>query len=167
MEAIEAAFSALTMQVASNTAILAQIQAAQRLAQAANDNAVSVKTQVDITQSYTDPTSVLTADSTGTITIAAHDRVYGDGTRVAVDAGSASGYVPGDYVSVYYDDAGRTGGAVAYQVTVNAVAQGGVRHVVGSISVPQAGEPPSEGGGVPAPGYTPSPDGGNREYELP
>lgn len=155
-EAIEAAFGGLTGQVGDLTTLVQQIQAAQALAQAANDNAVSAKSQQDITNSYTNPTSVLTASSDGTISIAAHSRVYGDGRSVPVNAGSLSGFAPGDYVSVFYDDSARAGGAVSYQGTTNAIAQSGDRHSVGQIAIPQAGSPPATGGGVTAPGYVPN-----------
>lgn len=155
-EAIEQAFAGLTGQVGDLTTLVAQIQAAQALAQAANDNATAAKRQQDITTSYTNPTAVLTASSDGSISIAAHSRVYGDGTSVAVNAGSVSGFAPGDYVSVYYDDAARAGGAVNYQGTTNAVAQAGDRHSVGQITIPQPGSTPTTGGGVSAPGYSPT-----------
>lgn len=155
-EAIEAAFAGLTGQVGDLTAIVARIEAAQALAQAANDNAVAAKSQQDITNSYTNPTSVLTASSDGAISIAAHSRVYGDGRSVSVNSGSLSGFAPGDYVSVFYDDSARAGGAVSYQGTTNAIAQSGDRHSVGQITIPQAGSPPATGGGVTAPGYVPN-----------
>lgn len=155
MEAIEAALGGLTGQVGDLTVLVKQIQAAQQLAQAANDVAQQNKAAQDIAASYTDPTSALTADSTGVITILAHTRVYGDGRSVPVNGGSLSGFASGDYVSVFYDDAARAGGAVAYQGSTQAIAQGGDRHSVGQIVIPQAGQSPSEGGGVSPPGYTP------------
>lgn len=164
MEAIEVALRGLTGQVGDLSVLVAQIKAAQDLAQAANDIAAETKAQQDITNSYTSPSAVLTASNDGNITIAAHTRVYGDGSSVAVNGGSLSGFSAGDYVSVYYDDPARSGGAVAYMGTTSAVAQAGARHSVGQIAIPQAGEAPSTGGGVAAPGYTP---GGQtpRQYE--
>lgn len=163
MEAIEGAFEALTGQVVDLTSIVQQIQAAQQLAQTANDNATQAKRQQDITNSYTNPTQVLTASSDGTVAVSAHTRIYGDGSSVSVNAGSVSGFAPGDYVSVFYIDAARTGGAVTYQGTTNAVAQAGDTHSVGQITIPQPGSPPSSGGGVSPPGYTPG--GGRTEIE--
>lgn len=164
MEAIEAALRGLTGQVGDLSILVAQIKAAQDLAQSAQAIATETKAQQDITNSYTSPSAVLTASNDGTITIAAHQRVYGDGAGVSVNAGSLSGFTPGDYVAVYYDDPGREGGAVVYMGTTDAVAQAGARHSVGQIAIPQAGEAPSTGGGVAAPGYTP---GGQtpRQYE--
>jgi hypothetical protein len=156
MEAIEQAFLGLTGQVGDLSAIVAAIKAAQDLAQSANDAATEAKAQQDITNSYTNPSTVLTADASGTITIAAHHRVYGDGRSVGVNGGSVSGFPAGAYVSVYYDDAARAGGAVMYQGTTSAIAQAGNRHSVGQIAIPAAGEPPAQGGGVSAPGYTPA-----------
>lgn len=167
MKAIEAAFAALTGDVSNLEVLVAQIKAAQDLAQAANDTAQQNLAQTNITNSYTDPTSVLTADSAGSITIAAHNRVYGDGRSVAVNAGSLSGFAPGNYVSVYYDDAARAGGAVNYQGTTNAIAQAGERHSVGQITIPAAGSPPATGGGVSAPGYNPADDKRNRYEDAP
>lgn len=164
MEAIEAALRGLTGQLGDLSTLVAQIKAAQDLAQAAQTIAAETKAQQDITNSYTSPSAVLTASNDGTITIAAHQRVYGDGTSVSVDGGTLNGFSPGDYVAVYYDDPSRAGGPVVYMGTTDAVAQAGVRHSVGQIAIPQAGEAPSTGGGVAAPGYTP---GGQtpRQYE--
>jgi hypothetical protein len=164
MEAIEQAFFGLTGQVGDLATIIAGIQAAQSLAQAANDAATEAKAQQDITNSYTNPSTVLTADASGTITISAHQRVYGDGRTVPVDGGSVGGFPAGAYVSVYYDDAARAGGAVMYQGTASAIAQAGNRHSVGQIAIPAAGEPPAQGGGVSAPGYTPAGET-PRQYE--
>lgn len=155
MEAIEAALGGLTGQVGDLAVLVQQIQAALELAQAATEEASKANAALSITNSYTNPTAVLTASSTGAITIAAHVRVYGDGTQVPVNGGTLTGFAPGDYVSVYYDDAGRAGGAVAYQGATNAIAQQGDRHSVGQISIPQPGETPSAGGGVSPPGYIP------------
>jgi archaellum component FlaG (FlaF/FlaG flagellin family) len=152
MEAIEAAFTALTQQVADNTALLNEIRAAQMLAQAANANAAAVQSTVSLANSYVEPSNVLSASSDGTITITAHTRVYGD-TSVSVDGGSVSGFAQGDYVQVYYDDAAREGGAVTYQGTTGLVSQEGARHIVGGVTIPAAGQPPAEGAGPKPPGY--------------
>lgn len=158
MDKIEDAFAGLTTQVTDLETLLLQIQAAQDLAQAANDNANAVTRRVALTNSYTDPVTILSASNDGSITIAAHDRVYGDGTRVSVDAGSVSGFASGAYVTVYYMDAGREGGAVLYKGTTGAISQEGDTHIVGQVTIPAAGEAPSSGSGTTAPGYRP-PDG--------
>lgn len=153
MEAIETAFQALTGQVTDLGSIVAQIQAANNLAAAANATAVAAKATIDIANSFTNPTSVLTAANDGTITIAAHSRVYGDGSTVSVNSGSLSGFTSGQYVTVFYDDAARAGGAVTYEATTSAVSQSGNRHIVGQATIPAAGEAATTGVSPSAPGY--------------
>lgn len=153
LEAIEAAIAALTAQVNDNAALLAEIRATQEIALTANDNAVAVREQVSISESYPDPTNVLSASNTGDVIIAAHTRRYTDGTSAEIDAGSVTGFQPGDYVTVFYTDAARAGGAVEYSGTTDAKAQQGSTHVVGSVTVPQEGEPAATGITVSAPGF--------------
>lgn len=160
MEAIEQAFEALTQQVGDNTTLLQQIQAAQALAQAANDNAAAVNSRTALADSYTDPVRILTAANDGSVSVIAHDRVYGDGTVASVDAGSVTGFASGDYVAVYYEDAGREGGGVSYLGSTSPVSQEGSTHVVGQVTIPAAGEAPATGSGTTAPGYTPPPGDG-------
>lgn len=168
---IEEAFAGLTTQVTDLETLLLQIQAAQALAQAANDNAVATRNAQDLANSYTNPTGVLSAANDGTITIAAHSRVYPtSGTSVSVDGGTVSGFTSGSYVTVYYVDAGREGGAVTYKGTASAISQEGDTHIVGQVTIPAAGEAPSEGTSPTAPGYTPPPSGGgtyDRDYVEP
>lgn len=153
MEAIEAAFAGLTGQITDLTSIVSQIQAVNDLASAASATAAAAKASIDIANSFTDPTSVVSGANSGLITIAAHSRVYGDGSSVAVNSGTLPGFTPGDYVTVYYDDAARVGGAVIYQGTTNAVAQAGSRHIVGQVTIPHVGNPPELGISPTAPGY--------------
>ena len=160
MDKIEESFEALTNQVTDLEAIVRQIQAAMDAATAAQAKADEVDARVSLADSYTDPVSVLTAESDGSIAIAAHTRIYGNGTSVSVNSGALSGFAQGAYVGVYYQDAARDGGAVTYQGTTNAVAQEGARHVVGFVTIPASGEPPADGGGGGGPGYTPPPGGG-------
>lgn len=134
--------------------IYAGINAAQATAAQAVQAAAVTQSAVDLASSYTDPVGVLTADSSGVVTIAAHDRVYGDGTRVAVNGGTVSGFASGDNVVVYYSDPARAGGAVAFKGTTSAVAQTGDTHVVGQVAIPAAGEAETVGTGPTAPGYT-------------
>lgn len=155
MERIETAINSLNAQVNSNTVLLAKITAAQTKADAANDNANEVGERQSIADSYTSPVSVVTAQNDGSISIAAHTRKYGNGSSVSVDAGSVSGFTAGNYVTVYYKDAGREGGAVSYQATTSAVAQQGDTHVVGQATIPASGEPPASGNSPSAPGYSP------------
>jgi hypothetical protein len=155
MEAIEAAFAALTTQVGDNSNLISQIQAALSLAAAANDNAVATASEVTLANSYINPVGVLTASNDGTVNVAAHQRIYGDGTAVTVDAGSVTGQAPGSAVTIFYADAARIGGAVSYQATAAAVPQTGNTHIVGQVLSPAVGEPPAPGSGPSAPGYTP------------
>lgn len=157
MEAIEAALAGLTGQVTDLTAIVNRLAAAEALAAAANDTANAVASGQTITNSYTNPVQVLNANSTGAIVISAHVRIYGDGTSAAVNGGTITGFAPGDYVSVFYEDAARQGGAVAYQGSLSPVAQTGSTHSVGQITIPAPGQPPVSGGGVSPPGYNPRP----------
>lgn len=166
MERIEEAFAALTTQVSDNSTIIARLVAAEALAAAASATAQEIEDRDTLTSSYPSPTNVLSAANTGTITISAHSRVYGDGTSVSVNSGSVTGFANGDYVTVYYDDAGRTGGAVTYVGTTNAVGQAGARHVLGSVTIPPIGDPVATGTTVSAPGYIPLPGGGSREYDF-
>lgn len=158
MEAIETAFEALSTQVNDNTVLLAQIQQAQELAQTANDTAQAQAQADALAKSYVSPLDIISANSSGTVTITAHTRIYGDGTSVAVDGGSVSGFVPGDYVQVYYDDAAREGGAVSYQGTTSVIAQEGARHIVGGVTIPAVGVPPTTGLPPFPPGYIPPQD---------
>jgi len=154
LEAIEATVNSIAKQVNDNTTLIARLQASEALSRAANDNADATQSAIGIANSYTDPTTVLTAASDGTITIAAHDRVYGDGTTVSVNGGTNTDCASGDNATVYYVDAAREGGAVTYKATKSAVAQTGDTHVVGQVLIPAGGEPPATGSGPTAPGYT-------------
>lgn len=158
-EAIENAVNAVNAQVNSNTAIIAALQAASAQAQAANDNATLVNNRTSIESSYTDPTNILTASADGTITIAAHTRRYTNGTSASVNAGSVSSLANEAAYTVYYIDAAREGGAVTFFATTSAVAQSGNTHIVGTATIPAAGQPPSGGVSPTAPGYTPPSDG--------
>jgi len=154
-EATEAAFAGINNRVDDLAALLAQIQAAMDIATGAATKATEVDDLLTVALGFVDPVNVLSATSDGTITIEAHTRVYGDGTSVAVDAGTVTGFAPGDYVSVIYQDAARAGGAVSYSGTTSAVVQTGSRHVVGQVTIPALGSPASMGAGTVAPGYVP------------
>lgn len=88
---------------------------------------------------------LVSADNLGNVTIASHDRVYGNPTlnpTVGVSGDIiATGYVTGDVARIYYDDPTRAGGAVSYQFTLNPTiaAQRGNRHSVGAVVIPAAG----------------------------
>lgn len=154
-KAIMDAFAALSTQVGDNSAMIAAIQQALALASEANAQAQATAAADALAKSFPNPTNPLSAANTGTITITAHNRVYGDGTSVSVNGGSLSGWTQGQFVQVYYDDAGRAGGAVAYQGTTDVIAQAGARHIVGGVTIPLAGEVPVEGVSPVPPGYVP------------
>ncbi len=158
VEAIEAAFEALTTQVGDNTSLLSAIITAQQKADAAIQTANSVQAQAALTDSFVEPSSVVTANPDGSIDVIAHRRTYVNGstrTSVEVGAGSVSGFMSGDYVTVFYRDAGRSGGAVTYEGTTSAIGQTGSVHIVGQVTIPQAGQTPSPGRGPSAPGFEP------------
>lgn len=157
LEAIEAAFAAQGQQIEFLTTIVNGLQAAQAAAAQANQGVLALNAGVSLSSSRTEPVDgLLTATSDGVVTISAHSRVYTSGsteTSVAVNAGSVSGFAPGAFVRVFYMDAARAGGAVAYQGTTAEVTQTGDTHVIGGVTIPQVGSPPSEGNGTTPPGY--------------
>lgn len=150
--------------LASNEADLATLVAQQADIQAQlitiNGLIVDVNgklTSAAITNSYTDPTSVLTATVSGTsatITISVHNRIYTDGVTVAVNAGTITGLTIDTTYYVYYSDPTRAGGAVTYQYATDqtAAAQVGGVHSVGSIYTDSTATGPIGGGGTVPPG---------------
>lgn len=136
----------------ATAAALSAAAAAQTAADEAGAIAEASAYESALQTSTIDPISVLTADPT-TITVAAHNRLYGDGTVVAVAGDTlATLGAAGDADYVYYDDPTRAGGAVTYVVTATQPIQTGDRHVVGAVIVPSVGT--VDGGAGPrAPGY--------------
>ena len=105
---------------------------------------------------YTPP--LIQADSSGNVTIANHQRVYGDTTlnpTVSVTGSTfATTATTGQIVRVYYDQPSRAGGSVTYQYTVDPTTppvQGGNRHSVAVVEIPAAGT--QDGKGLQPPGY--------------
>lgn len=134
----------------------ADAQAAAAAAQQASDAAAKeTSLQGSYPTNFVDP--LVSADSTGAVTIAAHDRVYGNSTlnpTVSVDGGTVlTGYAPGEVARIFYDDLMRAGGAVTYQYTIDpAVAvQTGNRHSVGAVTIPDTGS--NDGRELRPPGY--------------
>lgn len=164
-EATESAFEAQANQINDIAAVVARLEASERLAQAAQATANEASKREALANSYTNPIDPLTANADGSIDIEAHRRIYGDEREANLAAGALSGFVAGDYVSVFYMDAARDGVGVQYEGTTSPIAQAGDLHVIGQVTIPQAGEPPATGGGGGAPGYTPPPTGGGREYD--
>lgn len=103
------------------------------------------------------PVSAEDAGSDATINIDVHDRVYADRT-VECDAGSITGLSYSVEYLIYYDDADRAGGAVAYQATtvandaINTVTNPD-RHFVGFVTTPALGGGGTTGGGAGPPGW--------------
>lgn len=158
---IEKIVEDLTTVDADLTAAIADIAAAQAAADAAQDTADTVQNNTNISLGFTEPFDTLTGSDVGataTISIAAHDRRYGDGTSVSVNSGSIMGLNFATPYWIYYDDPTRAGGAVTYVAATNAedatpqAATG--RHFVGAIKTPIDGganttngmAPPSGGG---------------------
>jgi hypothetical protein len=129
------------------------LNAAQQTASSALQLTQAAAREKALTESYTSPLGVLTASSSGTITVAAHTRIYGDGTTASVNSGSVSGFASGDYVTVYYSDPARTGGAVTYLGTASVIGQTGDTHLVGQVTIPASGEVDAGGTGTGPPGW--------------
>lgn len=139
----------------------AATQAAQDAADNANAAAGAVTSESSLVNSYisnfTPP--VISVDSTGLVTIANHDRVYGDPvlnpTVSVVGDTISTGEPTGSLIRVYYIDPARAGGAVTYLYTVDPAdppVQGGDTHSVGAVTVPGVGS--VDGGFIRPPGYT-------------
>lgn len=161
--AIEDAFNQLAETVAATEAAQASADSAAAAADdantaaaAANSAADSVTAQANLTDSF--PAGVtLGATDAGTnasASISAHTRVYADFSSVAVNAGSVTGLAYSTLYYIYYDDAGRTGGAVTYVATTSATtaAQIDNRHLVGSVTTPAGGGGATTGDRVYPPG---------------
>ena len=144
VERIEARFDALNTALEASALAATAVQAAQEVVQ-----------QVSLANSWVEPSSAVTASSDGTVTIAAHTRYYSNTSSVAVNGGSVTGFAPGNYVTVYYNDAARTGGAVSYLGTTGTISQEGATHIVGAVPIPAVGQPAEEGFTTWPPGYVP------------
>lgn len=106
--------------------------------------------------SHTNPTTIFTATENGTtatITVAAHTRVYGDGTVLAIAGGVQAGLVCDTLYAGYYDDLTLAEPSPTIVFTTDlpsaqAVAADG-RHFIGMIRTPPAASGETrEGGGV-------------------
>lgn len=129
-------------------------------AAAANAAANSAKQNESLVNSYitafTAP--LISADSSGVVTIANHTRVYGDSSlnpsRTVVGGTISTGAASGSIVRVYYSDPSRAGGSVAYLFTVDPatpMAQGGNIHSIGAVAIPATGT--GDGNFVKPPGF--------------
>lgn len=168
MEQIEGAVNSLATTLAAiiefNDLITEVQQAtadATAAAAAANDAAGASASASALANSFPDGLTISAADvgASVTVTISAHTRKYpqADGTTasVSVNGGTVTGLAYSTGYQIYYDDAARTGGVVAFFATTDpaTAAQTGNRHSVGAIATPAAAAPPTDGKGVPPPGY--------------
>lgn len=129
----------------------AATQAALDAAAAAAATTEATKREQALVNSYIEPDSVLTATPT-TISIAAHTRMYADGTSATVNAGTAAATASGDTDYVSYEDPERDGGSVTFVVSTTPPVQTGNTHVVGAVAIPATGT--ADGGEGPRrPGY--------------
>lgn len=144
MERIEERFDALETALEASALAATAVQTANEVSQ-----------QLSLANSWVQPSTAVTASSDGTVTIAAHTRYYSNTSSVAVNGGSVTGYAPGSYVTVYYNDAARAGGAVSYQGTTGTISQEGAVHIVGAVQIPAVGQPAEEGFTAWPPGYVP------------
>lgn len=148
-------------------AALVAVAAATAAANAAAANAQNAADGITTDQSlvnsfptnYVDP--LVSSDNVGNVTIANHDRQYGDPvlnpTVAVTGAVVPTTGIPGDIIRIYYNDPTRAGGAVTYLYTIDPApipVQTGNVHNVGSVEVPAAGT--ADGGVVRPPGWSPS-----------
>ena len=152
MDLIEAEIGSLeAAQAAQAAAVVAQgaAEAAQTAAEAAQLAAENAQTSSDeaaaaqsLSASGTSGCTITATDagSNATITISAHNRIYGDGSSVAVAGGSIPtlSYSTGYYI--YYSDPTRAGGSVTYGASTDpdAAVQSGNNHSVGAVLTPAA-----------------------------
>ena len=127
-------------------------EAIENVNEAAEALTASSSLATSFVENFTPP--VVSADNAGLVTIANHDRHYGNGTIVAVTGDTlATGEASPTRVHVYYSDAARAGGAVTYQYSTAEAdaAQIGDVHSVGAVEIPAAGT--QSGGYARPPGY--------------
>jgi hypothetical protein len=149
----------LDAQAAADAAQQAAFDASQQAtgAQSQTDDQAKESSLVNSgTTGFTAP--LLTATTTGAVTIKSHTRTYGDSIlnppKTVNGATIATGAAANSTVRVYYVDAARAGGAVTYQFTVDpapAPIQRGDTHSVGAVMIPATGT--GNGKAVRTPGY--------------
>jgi len=164
---LTSAFNAIAGAVAEQEHILEQLIEINGLIEDVNGDLVAINGKVSdvqsdlitqtITNSYTNPDSVVTATyngTTGTITIANHQRIYTDGVIVPVTGGTLTGFTAGSYQYIYYLDPSRTGGNVTYQATtdIQTAAQINGVHSLGGVMIPTTTGGTGSGGGSTPPG---------------
>jgi len=151
----DAAAAQTTADTAQTTADTAQTTAdtAQTSANTAQSTADTVKKNDKLTASYTDPIFILSASDAGTdatISIAAHDRKYGDGTSVSIGADTLTGKSYSTEYFIYYNDNTYSDTTPTFIATTNSrTAQTNPstgRHFVGAITTPASGGSSTSGG---------------------
>lgn len=150
------------IEAAQDAADAANAAAADATAAASDSMAATAATEAETSLVNSGITSfaapLLSADSSGNITIANHTRAYGNSTlnpsASVTGATISTTAVSGDIVRVYYSDASRAGGSVTYLYTIDPaapVAQKGNNHSVGAVEIPLVGS--NDGREVRQPGY--------------
>lgn len=160
-----AAASAATANAAAATANTAAATA-NTAATTANTTATAITNLSTLANSTTTGLTITATDMGANVTVdmTAHTRTYGNGTAVAVNAGSVAALAYSTQYFVYYDQASRAGGAVTYVATTTATtAQTSSafpnRHYVGSVVTPAALGAPIGGTGAVAPTFEAPPGG--------
>ena len=159
-EKLEAEFGSLEAaqlaqeSAASAAASAATATAAASTAQTAADDANSVAS-LSSSGVTPNPLTATDAGTDATIFVAAHTRVYGDGSTLAI-AGpvSLTGRAYSTAYYVYYDDPTRQDTTPSYQTTTSeaTAAQTGDRHLVGMVTTPASAAPDTDGAYVRPPG---------------
>lgn len=164
LEAIEAHENTQDQLIADILAAQTAADAAQAAADTAQAGADEAALKLKIVGSATSPSVVLSATDAGadaTITIAAHTRVYGDGTTLAVAGGALTGLAYTTTYWIYYDDPTTADMTPTYIATTNApTSQPNYvtgRHFVAKVTTPASGGGGTSGGGGPPGGGGPYP----------
>lgn len=152
------AISRVTLVTTEEAAAAANAAAAAANTAAANAQGAAdeVTEASDLANSYVENFTppMVEADNAGNVTIADHDRVYGDGTTVSITGDTvATGESNPAIVYIYYDDPTRADTTPSFQfsTTEGDAAQIGDRHNVGAVTIPAAGT--QSGGYARPPGF--------------
>lgn len=122
---------------------------AQSAADAASSAADTAATESSLATSGTTGLTITATDAGASVTVAisAHNRIYGNGASVAVNAGNIAGLSYSTTYYLFYVDASRAGGSVTFQASTSqgAAAQTGNVHSLGAVATPAAAAPPTDG----------------------
>lgn len=153
---IQAALDAAEAADAAAAAANAAAVAADGAAATAQGVADQVQADSSLANSYTTGLTITATDAgaSATITISAHNRVYGDGVTVAVSGGSVTGLAYSTSYWVGYVQASRAGGAATYTASTSIQGNGTSAdyHFVGAVTTPAGGGGPASGTPVLPPG---------------